>query len=207
MEPHRLATHKCQLPHQPIKRKTYSLCRASSFPWYGESGYIESTRPSVHVRVLLPYARIESLVDELESKGEALWTREHGPTAIAGYCSPPSIRKLAALDDDRLNDEIVNTIPIIAIPADTRTYLLPSYAFEHIRKGRFDRLSPWVKCFPSVNCRWVLGVCQQDHWTAVAINWKEGTIQHYNPLTGLPKQAGDIYTTISLRELKLHPGG
>ncbi|KAK1807555.1 hypothetical protein LTR12_018101 [Friedmanniomyces endolithicus] len=84
---------------------------------------------------------VETLVNELGSKGEALWTGERGPTAIAGYCSPPSIRKLAARDDDRLNDEIVNAIPIIAIPADNRTYLLPSYAFEHIRKGRFDRLS------------------------------------------------------------------
>ncbi|KAK0361994.1 hypothetical protein LTR94_021232, partial [Friedmanniomyces endolithicus] len=139
---------------------------------------------------------VESLVDELESKGEALWTGERGPTAIAGYCGPPSIRKLAASDDDGLNDEIVNTIPIIAIPADNRTYLLPSYAFEHIRKGRFDRLSSWVKSFPSANCRWVFGVCQQDHWTAVAIDWKEGTIQHYNPLTGLSKQAGDVYSAV-----------
>ena len=152
-------------------------------------------------------------MNELESKGEALWTGERGSTAIAGYCGPPSIRKLAARDDDRLNDEIVNTIPIIAIPADTRTYLLPSYAFEHVPEGSFDRLSSWVKSFPSANCRWVFGVCQQDHWTAVAIDWKEGTIQHYNPLTGLSKQAGDVYSvsplpqTIILQELKLHPGG
>ncbi|KAK1807967.1 hypothetical protein LTR12_017678 [Friedmanniomyces endolithicus] len=137
-----------------------------------------------------------SQVNELESKGEALWTGERGPTAIAGHCGPQSIRKLAARKDDRLNDEIINTIPIIAVPADNRTYLLPSYAFEHIRKGRFDRLSAWVKSFPSVNCRWVFGVCQQDHWTAVAINWNEGTIQHYNSITGLSKQAGDIYTAV-----------
>ncbi|KAK1020484.1 hypothetical protein LTR33_018935, partial [Friedmanniomyces endolithicus] len=106
---------------------------------------------------------VESLVNELESKGEALWTGERGPAAIAEYCGPSSIRKLAARDDDKLNDEIVNTIPIIAIPADSRIYLLPSYAFEHIRKGRFDRLSSWVKSFPSANCRWVFGVCQQNH--------------------------------------------
>ena len=99
-------------------------------------------------------------MNELESKGEALWAGERGPAAIAGYCGPSSIRKLAARDDDKLNDEIVNTIPIIAIPADNRTYLLPSYAFDHILKGRFDRLSLWVKSFPSANCRWVFGVCQ-----------------------------------------------
>ncbi|KAK1041052.1 hypothetical protein LTR74_018646, partial [Friedmanniomyces endolithicus] len=156
-------------------------------------------RLDVESLVCIPTSELSTRVDvsqvnELESKGEALWTGERGPTAIAGHCGPQSIRKLAARKDDRLNDEIVNTIPIIAVPADNRTYLLPSYAFEHIRKGRFDRLSSWVKSFPSVNCRWVFGVCQQDHWTAVAINWKEGTIQHYNPLTGLSKQAGDIYT-------------
>ncbi|KAK0830056.1 hypothetical protein LTR91_023378 [Friedmanniomyces endolithicus] len=136
-----------------------------------------------------------SQVNELESKGEALWTGERGPTAIAGHCGPHSIRKLAAREDDRLNNEIVNTIPIIAVPADDRTYLLPSYAFEHIRRGRFDRLSSWVKSFPSVNCRWVFGVC---HWTAVAIDWQEGTIQHYNPLIRLSKQAGDIFTVSPL---------
>ncbi|TKA25935.1 hypothetical protein B0A54_17419 [Friedmanniomyces endolithicus] len=135
-------------------------------------------------------------VNELESKGEALWTGERGPAAIAGYCDPSSIRKLAARDDDKLNDEIVNTIPIIAIPADSRIYLLPSYAFEHILKGRFDRLSSWVKSFPSANCRWVFGVCQQNHWTAVAIDWKEGMIQYYDPLTGLSKQAGEVYSAV-----------
>ncbi|KAK0261622.1 hypothetical protein LTR35_017814 [Friedmanniomyces endolithicus] len=36
-----------------------------------------------------------TLVNELESKGEALWTGERGPAAIAGYCGPSSIRKLA----------------------------------------------------------------------------------------------------------------
>ncbi|KAK0265223.1 hypothetical protein LTS00_018005, partial [Friedmanniomyces endolithicus] len=162
-------------------------------------GLTQHHPPVSHAGGALPDQNLspdQSEVNELESKGEALWTEERGPTAIAGHCGPQSIRKLAARKDDRLNDEIVNTIPIIAVPADNRTYLLPSYAFEHIRKGRFDRLSSWVKSFPSVNCRWVFGVCQQDHWTAVAIDWQEGRIQHYNPLTGLLKQAGDIYTAV-----------
>ncbi|KAK1807475.1 hypothetical protein LTR12_018175, partial [Friedmanniomyces endolithicus] len=153
---------------------------------------------------------VESLVNELESKGEALWTGERGPAAIAGYCGPSSIRKLAARDDDKLNDEIVNTIPIIAIPADSRIYLLPSYAFEHIRKGRFNRLSSWAKSFPSANCRWVFGVCQQNHWTAVAIDWKEGMIQYYDPLTGPSKQAGEVYSSLrteaASRRLSVGPG-
>ncbi|KAK0302785.1 hypothetical protein LTR82_017764 [Friedmanniomyces endolithicus] len=85
-------------------------------------------------RLNFQQALTQAQVNELESKGEALWTGERGPAAIAGYCGPSSIRKLAARDDDKLNDEIVNTIPIIAIPADSRIYLLPSYAFEHIRK-------------------------------------------------------------------------
>ncbi|KAK0822588.1 hypothetical protein LTR03_018106, partial [Friedmanniomyces endolithicus] len=97
-------------------------------------------RLDVESLVCIPTSELSTRVDvsqvnELESKGEALWTGERGPTAIAGHCGPQSIRKLAARKDDRLNDEIVNTIPIIAVPADNRTYLLPSYAFEHIRKG------------------------------------------------------------------------
>ncbi|KAK3076068.1 hypothetical protein LTR53_000008 [Teratosphaeriaceae sp. CCFEE 6253] len=39
-------------------------------------------------------------VNELESKGETLWTGERGPTAIAGHCGPQSIRRLAARKED-----------------------------------------------------------------------------------------------------------
>ncbi|KAK0886985.1 hypothetical protein LTR02_017653 [Friedmanniomyces endolithicus] len=137
-----------------------------------------------------------SQANELESKGEEVRTGERGSSVLPGCCGPHSIRKLAIHRDDELNDEIVNTIPIIGVAAESRTYLLPSHAYEHIRKCRFETLAPWVKAFPSVDCRWVFGICQQRHWTAVAIDWRQGMIQHYDPFTGLSKRAGNIYKAV-----------
>ncbi|KAK3617878.1 hypothetical protein LTR56_025010 [Elasticomyces elasticus] len=97
--------------------------------------------------------------------------------------------------DDKLNDEIVNTIPIIGVDAESRIYLLPSHAYEHIWKCKFETMEPWVKAFPPVDCRWVFGICQQRHWTAIAIYGRQGMIQHYDSVTGLSKRAEDIYKT------------
>lgn len=59
----------------------------------------------------------------------------------------------------------------------------------------------------------VFGICQHRHWTAVAIDWRQGTIQHYNPLMGPSKRAKGIHNvspllrTVFLHELKLCLGG
>lgn len=123
-----------------------------------------------------------------------VWTGERGPSILSSCCGPKSIRKLAARENDEINDEIVNTIPIIGVAAESPTYLLPSYAYEHIQKRKFDLLARWVKPLSSVNCRWVFGVCQDSHWTAIAIDWQESTIRHYDPLPGFPKRSGDMHT-------------
>ncbi|KAK0259346.1 hypothetical protein LTR35_018111, partial [Friedmanniomyces endolithicus] len=158
-------------------------------------GLTQHHPPVSHAGGALPDQNLspdQSEVNELESKGEALWTEERGPTAIAGHCGPQSIRKLAARKDDRLNDEIVNTIPIIAVPADNRTYLLPSYAFEHIRKGLLKQAGD---IYTAVEC-WTQHLIGTSHPTR---RWR---LEHVHG----PRQAADdvrncgVYVAWVLRE-------
>ena len=99
---------------------------------------------------------------------------------VAGVCSANSVLRL---DPEKwYNDELINTIPAVGIHTQTRTWLLPSWIYDNLKKQRFAQLSVWVERLrPRKLARWVFGICEKDHWRAVKIDFDPKTIFGYDP--------------------------
>jgi len=123
--------------------------------------------------------------DTLERKGEQIWTGDQPlVTMNPGICKPHDLRQLAA--DGRLNDEFINLVPVLGECKNTGGFLLPTFVMRHIVDAGFKRLDLWTAKIPKQSKRWVFGVHESNHWSAVRVGWKERVIQHYDPMHQKP---------------------
>ncbi|TKA26531.1 hypothetical protein B0A54_17517 [Friedmanniomyces endolithicus] len=123
----------------------------------------------------------QSLAETLEQEGKEIWTG-HQPSIVMspGICTPRDLRILAT--DGRLNDELLNTVPVLGDCEDVCGYLLPTFVMPLVRQARYKDLDNWTTKIPKQAKRWVFGVHESDHWMAIRIDWTERLIQHYDPL-------------------------
>ncbi|KAK0949983.1 hypothetical protein LTS01_025699, partial [Friedmanniomyces endolithicus] len=136
-----------------------------------------------HNAITAVQIRIEaqSLAETLEQEGKEIWTGNQPSIVMSpGICTPRDLRILAT--DGRLNDELLNTVPVLGDCEDVCGYLLPTFVMQLVRQARYKDLDGWTTKIPKQAKRWVFGVHESDHWMAIRIDWTERLIQHYDPL-------------------------
>ncbi|KAK1045455.1 hypothetical protein LTR74_018132 [Friedmanniomyces endolithicus] len=136
-----------------------------------------------HNAITAEQIRIEaqSLAETLEQEGKEIWTGNQPSIVMSpGICTPRDLRILAT--DGRLNDELLNTVPVLGDCEDVCGYLLPTFFMQLVRQARYKDLDNWTTEIPKQAKRWMFGVHESDHWMAIRIDWTERLIQHYDPL-------------------------
>ncbi|KAK0301730.1 hypothetical protein LTR01_009193, partial [Friedmanniomyces endolithicus] len=123
----------------------------------------------------------QSLAETLEQEGKEIWTGNQPSIVMSpGICTPRDLRILAT--DGRLNDELLNTVPVLGDCEDVCGYLLPTFVMPLVRQARYKDSDNWTTKIPKQAKRWVFGVHESDHWMAIRVDWTERLIQHYDPL-------------------------
>ncbi|KAF2478445.1 hypothetical protein BDY17DRAFT_91236 [Neohortaea acidophila] len=125
-------------------------------------------------------AKVQAFAAELEAEGETVWTEDNVPSVVAGVCGASSVLRLRP--DEWYNDELINTIPIIGVHTQSRSWLLPSWIYEKLKARKFEQLDLWRDRLCSRRLTsWVFAVCENYHWRAVKIDFDERIISAYDP--------------------------
>jgi Ulp1 family protease len=84
--------------------------------------------------------------------------------------------------DEWIGDELINAATgLVDGPVNSRTFLLSSFLYEHLKNGDFDKADRWVRDFPWEHAIWGFGICEEKHWVAVVMKFKDASILYYDP--------------------------
>jgi len=110
-----------------------------------------------------------------------IWTGDVSALALSpGVFNARSLRRLAS--EKKFNDELVDGVPLLGNVECSYAYLLPSAIYTHLASGNYQRLEAWEKNLHRVSKPWIFGVCVNDHWSAINIDWTARSILHYDPM-------------------------
>lgn len=66
-------------------------------------------------------------------------------------------------------------------PADSRTFLLSSHLYSHLKEGEFSEVDSWVEDLSKDQTQWAFGICEKYHWVVILIDFETTSILYYDP--------------------------
>lgn len=82
------------------------------------------------------------------------------------------------------NDEVMNAIPFMGQPLETRTHIINSGIYTNLRNKNFQRLDGWVKDIPETRSLWLFPLCEGNHWMAMKMDKDANLAECYDPMKG-----------------------